>query len=221
MNHLFKILIFLLLFSSCKSKIDLSKLKLDEEIEDVVNFNERNYIGFDTVEAPLALLIESEDTNSFNYDNISLENEDIIFQIHSEKVKKETRKLLKYGGGHIEIVPLKDKKQLIKELKQFEADKTIYGFRIKLRNEELKKKILEKLIEQYGEGLKNPHTDNGFYWNIKEENKYIFYAPDYDRLIVLNNTKLSKTCYYDQMNGILDFGGCDIEKYFKDHFSSE
>ncbi|WDF56171.1 hypothetical protein [Mucilaginibacter sp. KACC 22063] len=48
--------------------------------------------------------------------------------------------------------------------------------------------------------------------------RYIFFAPDYDMLIVMDNAHLSKTCYWDSMNGIIDFGGCNIEEYKKDLF---
>ena len=93
------------------------------------------------------------------------------------------------------------------------ADNKIYGIRIEMKNQSLKSKILKKIELKYGKGTKNPNTDNGLYWNVKKENKYIFFAPDYERLIILNNTNLSKTCYWDTFNGLIDFGGCDNEKY--------
>lgn len=118
--------------------------------------------------------------------------------------------------GHLRISSFKTKEELTQELSKLNADSVIYGYRIELNTPELKAQLLKELIKLYGKGIKNPNTDNGLYWNLPKENKYIFFAPDYDRLIVLNNKKLSKTCYWDNVNGLIDFGGCDREKYIEE-----
>lgn len=85
-----------------------------------------------------------------------------------------------------------------------------------MKTENLKKQLLAKLESKYGKGSKNTNTDNGLYWNVKKDHRFIFFAPDYDRLIIVNNTNLSKTCYWDMMNGAIDFGGCNMNAYTKE-----
>ena len=212
------ILLFALLpvLVSCKDrdKIDLSQLHLNESIESLIDFGEPKTIGVETVEFPFCLMIEINDGANYTFDGLDLTGQKVFFQIDSELLKTDS--LTKQGGGHIDVRSFKDKNELAEILKNYQAANTIYGMRIEMKTEELKKQILAKLESRYGKGTKNPNTDNGLYWNVAKEQKYIFFAPDYDRLIVLNSTDLSKTCYWDIMNGTIDFGGCDQEAYTKE-----
>ncbi|MEJ5146851.1 hypothetical protein [Sphingobacterium sp. MYb388] len=212
------ILLFALLpvLVSCKDrdKIDLSQLHLNESIESLIDFAEPKIIGVETVEYPFCLMIEINDGANYTFDGLDLTGQKVFFQIDSELLKTDS--LTKQGGGHIDVRSFKDKNELAEILKNYQAANTIYGMRIEMKTEDLKKQILAKLESRYGKGTKNPNTDNGLYWNVAKEQKYIFFAPDYDRLIVLNSTDLSKTCYWDIMNGTIDFGGCDQEAYTKE-----
>lgn len=201
---------------SCKDrdKIDLSKLHLNESIESLIDFDEPKTIGVETVEYPFCLMIEMNDGAHFTFDGLDLSRQKVFFQINSELLKTDS--LTKQGGGHIDVQAFKSKNELADILKSYKAANIIYGMRIEMKTEDLKKQILAKLESRYGKGTKNPNTDNGLYWNVAKEQKYIFFAPDYDRLIVLNSTDLSKTCYWDIMNGTIDFGGCDQEAYTKE-----
>lgn len=217
-SHLIKFISFCLLaFSvSCKKevKVDLSKLQLNEKIEKVISYNDSLSIGVETVEYPFCLLIEVNNSVKYNFDGIELKNQNIVFQINSELLKTDS--ITRSGGGHIDLKPLRNGTDLKKTLKKFKAENFIYGIRIEMDTTDRKKEILKKIELKYGKGTKNLNTDNGLYWNLKKQNKYIFYAPDYNRLIILNCTNLSKTCYWDVVNGLIDFGGCDKENYFKD-----
>ena len=198
---------------SCKSqeKIDLATLNLNEPIEKISSFDDNLMIGVETVEYPFSLLLEVEKSKKYSFDGIDLEGQRVIFQIDAEKLKTDS--ITRFGGGHIDIKPAKNSNELNEVLKSYGAQNKIYGVRIELKTPELQANILKKLEAKYGKGTKNPNTDNGLYWNVKAQNKFILYAPDYRRLIILNNTDLSKTCYWDIMNGSIDFGGCDNEKY--------
>ncbi|WP_343557416.1 hypothetical protein [Sphingobacterium sp.] len=200
-------------FISCRSqeKIDLAGLKLNEPIEEISNFDDRLLIGVETVEYPFSLLLEVEKSQRYSFDGIDLAGQRIIFQINSEILKTDS--ITRLGGGHIDLKQTETASDLEESLKRYDADGKIYGVRVELKTQELKASVLKKLVEKYGKGTKNPNTDNGLYWNIKSQNKFILYAPDYNRLIILNNTNLSKTCYWDIMNGLIDFGGCNNEKY--------
>lgn len=202
-----------LLLISCKGqeKIDLSTSSLNEPIEKVINFDDKLLIGIETVEYPFSLLIENEASKNCTFAGVDLKGQKIIFLINSEKLKTDS--ITRFGGGHVDLAPLKSAKDLNENLKKYVADNTIYGVRIGIASANLKTEILKKLQSKYGKGIKNPNTENGLYWNVKNENKFIFFAPDYDRLIILNNTNVSKTCYWDTFNGLIDFGGCDNEKY--------
>jgi len=156
-------------------------------------------------------MIEINDGANYTFDGLDLTGQKVFFQIDSELLKTDS--LTKQGGGHIDVRSFKDKNELAEILKNYQAANTIYGMRIEMKTDDFKKQILAKLESRYGKGTKNPNTDNGLYWNVAKEQKYIFFAPDYDRLIVLNSTDLSKTCYWDIMNGTIDFGGCDQEAY--------
>ncbi|WP_343558880.1 hypothetical protein [Sphingobacterium sp.] len=206
-------LAILTLFFSCRSqeKIDIATLNLNEPIEKVSSFDDALLIGVETVEYPFSLLLEVEKSKKYSFDGIDLEDQRIIFQIDAEKLKTDS--ITRFGGGHIDLKPAKNIDELNAALKNYDAESKIYGVRIELKTPKLQTDILKKLEAKYGKGTKNPNTDHGLYWNVKAENKFIFFAPDYRRLIILNNTDLSKSCYWDIMNGLIDFGGCNNEKY--------
>jgi hypothetical protein len=211
--QLIKLTTIVVLGISCKSKppVDLAKLALTEKIENVINFSDTNYIGIETMELPVAMMLETEGSNSFTFNGIALENARIMFQVKSDKIRKDST--IHSGGAYFSSVRLKNQDSLKKYLKEYEADSTVYGFRLRLTTDELKTKIKNELIKLYGAGTKNPNTDNGLYWHLKKENKFVLFAPDYDRLIIINNTNISKACYWDNMNGLIDFGGCDKDLY--------
>ncbi|WBV57287.1 hypothetical protein PFY10_02375 [Chryseobacterium daecheongense] len=215
MKYLYLVVCSLLIIA-CKGqgKTDLSTLRLNESIEDLIDFKNKNMVEVNTVEYPFCLFIEIDNSEKFTFDGIDLKGQKVFFQINSERLKTDS--ITKFGGGHFDMQGFKDKKELAAILKKQKADPMIYGFRIEMKTPALKKEILKKLESRYGKGIKNPNTDNGLYWNVKKDNRYIFYAPDYDRLIILNNINLSKTCYWDAMNGLIDFGGCDNESYTKE-----
>lgn len=200
-----------MIFCNRPEKMDLLKLNLNEPIENVINFNDNLLVGVETVEYPFCLLIEVEKSEKYSFEGIDLKGLKIIFQISSEKLKTDS--ISRFGGAHIDLRPIKNENELKSTLSNFNAENKIYGVRIEMKTPSLKSEILKKIELKYGKGTKNPNTDNGLYWNLKKENKYIFFAPDYDKLIILNNTNLSKTCYWDIFNGLIDFGGCDNEKY--------
>lgn len=209
----------LALLISCKKQekveiVDLMKLKLNEKIENIIDFNDSIYIGVETLEYPFCLLAEIDNSTKYTFDGIDLKKQTVYFQINSDLLKTDS--ITKSGGGHIDFVPLKKKEQLTAVFKKYKADDYLYGFRIEMKTSEFKNEILKKLENKYGQGTKNPNTDNGLYWNLKKQGRYIFYSPDYDRVTILNNTKLSKTCYWDTFNGLIDFGGCSNENYFKE-----
>ncbi|SOD18340.1 hypothetical protein [Pedobacter xixiisoli] len=201
------------LMISCtkKEQIDLAKSSLNEPVKNVISYDNDLFIGVQTVEYPFSLLLEVENSANYTFDGIDLKGQRVIFQIGSEKLKTDS--ITRFGGGHVDLKPIKNENDLNAALKSYGAESKIYGVRIEMTTPELKAEILKKIEAKYGKGTKNPNTDNGLYWNIKKENKYIFFAPDYKRLIIVNNSNLSKTCYWDIMNGMIDFGGCDNEKY--------
>ena len=218
-NKIKKLLLLLAIYPiivSCnsKEKIDLSKLTLNEPIDKLINFDDKLLIGIETVEYPFSLLIENEESKNYTFDGIDLKGQKIIFQINSETLKTDS--ITRFGGGHMDLVALKSTEDLNESLKKYKAENKIYGIRIGIESQKLKTEILKKLQSKYGKGIKNPNTENGLYWNVKNENKFIFFAPDYGRLIILDNTKLSKTCYWDTFNGLIDFGGCDNQKYIEE-----
>nr|WP_314495978.1 hypothetical protein [uncultured Chryseobacterium sp.] len=43
--------------------------------------------------------------------------------------------------------------------------------------------------------MKNPKTDRGLYLNIKDEDRSVFFAPDYERLIILNSKNNLKLAF--------------------------
>lgn len=213
MKKFLLLLILPFILASCRvqEKTDLSTLKLNESVESLINFDDEKTIGVETVEYPFSLLVELEKSKKYTFEGIDLSDQKIIFQINSEKLKTDS--ITRFGGGHIDLQHFKNQNELSKILKDYKADDKIYGVRVGIETKKLQIDVLKKLQSKYGEGTKNPNTDHGLYWNIKNENKYIFYAPDYGRLIILNNTNLSKTCYWDTFNGLIDFGGCNNETY--------
>jgi hypothetical protein len=204
----------LIIFCQGQEKIDLLKLNLNESIESIINFSDKKMIGVDTVEYPFCLLLEIDKSSKYSFEGIDLKGQKVFLQVNSEVMKTDS--ITRFGGGHFDMQSFKDEGELEAVLKTYKADHSVYGYRIEMKTAVLEKEILKKLESKYGKGIRNTNTENGLYWNIKKENKYIFYAPDYDRLIVLNTSHLSKTCYWDSMNGLIDFGGCDNEKYTKE-----
>jgi hypothetical protein len=203
-----------MIFCNGPEKMDLSKLELNEPIENVINFNDNLLVGVETVEYPFCVLLEVENSEKYNFEGIDLKGQKIIFQINAEKLKTDS--ISRFGGAHIDLKTIKNENELKSTLRNFNGETKIYGVRIEMKTPSLKSEILKKIELKYGKGIKNPNTDKGLYWNLKKENKYIFFAPDYDRLIILNNANLSKTCYWDTFNGLIDFGSCDNEKYTKE-----
>ncbi|WP_300670221.1 hypothetical protein [Soonwooa sp.] len=208
---LFAILPF---FITCngQGKTDLLKLNLNEPVETLISENENTnkFIGTESMEYPFAILVGDADANNFSISDVPIKK---VYFLLSSKVD--------YHNANSEGQIFKTKKQLLNnlnELKKKNIDNKIFGFRAVISDGKSKAEIKKLLISKYGKGTKNPNNDNGLYWNIKSENKYIFFAPDYDRLIVLNNADLSKTCYWDNMNGMIKFGNadCDTETYFKE-----
>lgn len=214
MKKLLLLLAILPFFTACngQEKMDLLKLNLNEPVETLVSENENTnkFIGTESVEYPFAILVGDADANKFSVSEIPVKK--VYFLLHSK---------INHHNINSEGQIFKTRKQLINnlnELKKKDIDNKIFGFRAVISDEKNKTEIKKFLIAKYGKGTKNPNTDNGLYWNIKSENKYIFFAPDYDRLIILNNTNMSKTCYWDNMNGMIKFGNsdCDTETYFKE-----
>jgi hypothetical protein len=202
-----------LLGIACKSKppVDLAKLALNEKIENVINFADTNYMGVETMELPVAMMLETQGSSNYTFNGIVLENARIMFQVKSDKIRTDTA--FHNGFATVSSVRLESQDSLKNYLKYYGADSNIYGYRLHLKTDEIKSKIKSELVKLYGQGTKNPNTDNGLYWYLKKENKFVLFAPDYDRLIIINNTNISKTCYWDNMNGLIDFGGCNKDEY--------
>lgn len=209
--------LFVLLFSvsSCKKveKVDLATLQLNESIQTLYHPSDTVLIGVETMEYAYDLILEVHNPGKYSYDGIDLQDNRVLFLIHAESLKTDS--ITRFGGAHYDMAALTENNTLQDNLTKYKADSSIYGVRIEMKSPELKTALLSKIESKYGKGTKNPNTDNGQYWNIKTENKFIFYAPDYDRLIILNNTNLSKTCYWDSFNGMIDLGGCAQEQYLQ------
>lgn len=214
MNKLLLLLSILQFMTSCKGqeKTDLLKLNLNEPVDSLISENENTnkFIGTESVEYPFAILVGDADANKFSVSDIPVKK---VYFLLSSKINNHNIN----SEGQI----FKTQKQLINnlnELKKKNIDNKIFGFRAVISDEKRKTEIKKLLIAKYGKGTKNPNNDNGLYWNIKSENKYIFFAPDYDRLIILNNSNMSKTCYWDNMNGMIKLGNtdCETESYFKE-----
>jgi hypothetical protein len=209
-NH---ILVLMLLASCQNPKTDLSKLPLTQKAEHVIHFSGNNKLGVERVCIPLDVVIETRKSDCYIFGNVELKEATINFQIRSNKFRTDTS--LRNQYAQYDVTPFSNTEELNAMLLPFQSDGIIYGYQIEINTPALKVNLLNELIKLYGKGIKNPNTDNGLYWVIPKENKYIFFAADYDRLIVLNNTHLSKTCYWDNMNGTIDFGGCDKDAYLQ------
>lgn len=209
------LLSIVLIVSSCEvpKKIDLSSLKLNEPVHELYNVRDTVLIGIETIEYPYGLIVDVEGSDNYTYEGIDLEENRVMFLINAEVLKTDS--ITRFGGAHYDMVAITGDTVLNQTLSKYKADQRIYGVRMEMKSPELKSALLHKIQSKYGEGTKNPNTENGLYWNIGNENKLIFFAPDYDRLIILNNTHLSKTCYWDSFNGMIDLGGCDQEKYLQ------
>lgn len=207
--------VIIALVSSCKKveKVDLSSLKLNESIGPLYDKGDTVLIGVETMEYPYALILEVHSPGKYSYDGIDLAQNRVLFLINAESLKTDS--ITRFGGAHYDMAMLSEENTLSQNLTKYRADTTIYGVRIEMKSPALKSSILNKIESRYGKGTKNPNTDHGLYWDIKAENKLIFFAPDYDRLIILNNTHLSKTCYWDSFNGMIDLGGCDQDNYLQ------
>ncbi len=214
-KYILKILIACMAFSACQpEKTDLSKLPLTQNAAEIICFTDNNKLGVDRISIPFDVIIETWKSNAFSFGDVPLKDANISFQIFSNKFRTDMN--FRNQHAQYEVAPFTNAEELKVGLLPFQADAIIYGFQLEMKAPNLKASLLAALIKLYGKGTKNPNTDNGLYWVVPSESKYIFYAVDYDRLIVLNNTKLSKTCYYDNMNGTIDLGGCDKDAYLKE-----
>ncbi len=204
------------IYCSKAEQIDLAKLKLNESLETLLNDTSLKSIGTDSVEYPFAILAEDTDSTRFVFSTVPVHK---VYFLLPSKVNNDH--VMKNGGGHFEAAMFKTKKQLqnnLKLLKEKNIPSEIFGFRAEILGQKNQDEVKQLLTKKYGKGTQNPNTDHGLYWNIRNENKYIFFAPDYDRLIILNSKNLSKTCYWDIMNGIINMGEgqCNSDQYFKE-----
>lgn len=217
MKQLLLILILpLITFCSKAEQTDLAQLKLNEPVEYLLSETSRKSIGADSVEYPFAILAEDTDSTKFVFSGIPV---DKVYFLLSAKVNNDS--VMKNGGGYFEGTFFKTRKQLennLKILKKQNVSTDIFGFRAEIKGKKNQNEVKQLLTKKYGNGTKNLNTDNGLYWNVRNENRYIFFAPDYDRLIVVNSKDISKTCYWDIQNGIINIGTgkCDSDKYFKE-----
>nr|WP_314492582.1 hypothetical protein [uncultured Chryseobacterium sp.] len=203
-------------YCSKAEQTDLAALKLNEPVENLLSETSLKSLGIDSVEYPFAILAEDTDSTKFVFSSIPV---DKVYFVLSAKVNNDS--VMKNGGGSFDGTFFKTRKQLdnnLKILKKQNISSEIFGFRAEIKGEKNQNEVKLLLTKKYGNGTKNPNTDNGLYWNVKNENKYIFFAPDYDRLIILNSKNLSKTCYWDIQNGVINIGSekCDSDRYFKE-----
>ena len=197
-----------------KPRIDLAKLNLNEPVRSLINYNDAIVGGANTVEVPMAIVIEVDHSNSYSFNGIPLDSAEVTFQLNSAHFRADTS--IHDGIGHYSIIKVKSDAAINKVIDHFKTDSVIYGYRVSIKTKQMKARILNELTKLYGKGSPNPTVHTGLYWNLKDKQRLILYAPDYDRFVVLNTTNLSKTCYQDNINGTLDFGGCNIDKYFDD-----
>lgn len=216
-------LLLLLVLLSCQKitpAIDLLSLSMDEPLEKVVYAGKENIlIGISTMEAPNSLAVWVSDSPNYSIDGYALDVVDVYFKIHSKVATETLKKRMEAGSGgaSIDMKPAKTNETIRKLLAEFKADPNVYACMIQLKDKDLPE-VGKRLIARYGKGTKNPNSDNGIYWDLKKENKFVLFAPDYSYLTIINKTTVSKTCYYDGFNGIIDFGGCDKEQYMKDFY---
>lgn len=202
-----------MLLLSCKEKarVDLAKLTFTENAKSFINYNDNYAGGVNTLDAPLSFALETYNTSSFAFNGVKIDSANVIFQLRSDKIKKDTT--LYQSGATVNEEHVKDQAELGSLLNKFQADSVIYAYRVSLQTKELQLAILKELLKLYGPGTKNPGTDHGLYWNLKSLHRFVFYAPDYKVLIVVDNTHLSKNCFWDFTTGDLDLGGCDMVHY--------
>ncbi|MFD2324560.1 hypothetical protein [Mucilaginibacter galii] len=159
-----------------------------------------------------AIVVEVRPSSTYSFNGIPLDSTEVIFQLNSPTFRKDTS--MHNGVGQYVGTRVKSNQALDSVINSYKADSAIYGYRIGIKTAQMQARMLKELIKLYGPGTKNPNTDHGLYWNLKNKQRLILYAPDYDRIIVLNTNNLSKTCYQDNMNGVIDLGGCNIDQYF-------
>lgn len=205
-------MVFLLMLS-CKRKtqIDLAKLTFTEKAESIINYEDKYAGGINSLQSPLSFALQASGSSSFAFNGLRIDSADIIFQLRSDKIRKEPT--LYQGGATLNQAPVGNPDELRRVLNKYQADSVIYAYRLGFKTKVLQSAILKELIKLYGPGVKNPNTDHGIYWNLKTLHRFVFYDPDYNSLIVVDNTNLSKTCFWDPTTGDMDFGGCDMEQY--------
>jgi len=217
-KHLLTLLLLPTLLVSCKEdarpRIDLAKLNLNEKVRTLVNYDNKVRAGVNTSETPAAIVVEVRPSNSYAFNGIPLDSTEVIFQLNSPTFRSDTT--LHDGVAQYIGTPVKSDRVLDSVIRSYRADSVIYAYRITMKTDALKARLLKELVKLYGPGTKNPNIDNGRYWNLKDQKRLILYAPDYQRMVVLNTTNLSKTCYADNITGTLDFGGCNIKHYINE-----
>jgi hypothetical protein len=202
-----------LLLFSCEEKprVDLAKLTFTEKAENVINFEDKYFGGVNTMDAPLAFGLQASKSSSFAFNGLKIDTAYITFLLRSDKIRKDTS--LYQGGATADQGAVANRADLQKLLKKFQADSMIYGYRLGIKTEALQSALLKQLIKLYGPGTKTLDTDHGLHWNLKTQHRFVFYAPDYRDLLVIDNTHLSKNCFWDPATGNVDFGGCNIVQY--------
>jgi hypothetical protein len=216
-KHLLILLFPVLLFSckeQAKPRIDLAKLTFKETARMLVNYDNKVRAGVNTAETLAAIIVSVKSSGSYAFNGIPLDSTEVMFQLNSPTFRNDT--VLHDGSAQVISTPVKNDRVLDSVIRSYKADSVIYGYRIGIKTAALKARILKELTKLYGTGTKNPNIDNGLYWNLKNQQRLILYAPDYQRLVVLNTTNLSKTCYNDNITGTLDFGGCNIKQYVEE-----
>ena len=205
-------LLCLLLFS-CKEKprVDLAKLTFTEKAENVINYDDKYFGGVNTIDAPLAFGLQASKSSSFAFNGLKIDSVYITFLLSSDKIRKDTS--LYQGGATADQGAVANRGDLHKLLKKFQADSVIYGYRLGIKTEALQSAILKRLVKLYGAGTKIPNTDHGLYWNLKVQHRFVFYTPDYWDLLIVDNSHLSKNCFWDRSTGNVDLGGCNIVQY--------
>ena len=201
------------LMVACKKKtrIDLAKLSFKEKAGSIIDYNDRYAGGINTLESPLSFALQAVESSSFTFNGLPLDSVDIIFQLRSDKIRKDTS--LYQGGASVNQAHIKDPGDLRRLLNKFQTDSVIYAYRVGIKTPKQQSAVLKELTKLYGPGTKNPNTDHGLYWYLKSLHHLIFFAPDYNWLIVVDNRNLSKTCFWDPSIGDIDLGGCDMAQY--------
>ena len=202
-----------MLMLSCKEKarIDLAKLTFTEKAESIINYQDKYAGGINSLQSPLSFALQAVESSSFVFNGLQIDSADIIFQLRSDKIRKDLT--LYQGGATLNQERVGNPSELRKVLNKYQADSVIYAYRVGIKSKVLLSSLLKELIKLYGPGTKNPNTDHGIYWNLKSLHRFVFFGPEYNWLIVVDNTNLSKTCYWDPITGDMDLGGCDMEQY--------